>query len=168
MAWNIFWLAEWNRHSQACSPPEEGFQLAGKSAQKRSCLWRGWKGSGGVGALTDGEVQGRCHQVSFKPIIHKIPYYQCTVPNFFGGIHKPTKMVVNFVHKLISSTPAIFPYWHLLTLSWNPHFLLKDSLASRSSPALWLPLTSHSPRLFFERKRLSKSMEHLAQQLSQV
>lgn len=39
---------------------------------------------------------------------------------------------------------------------------------TRSSPALWLPLTSHSPRLFFERKRLSKSMEHLTQQLSQV
>ena len=36
---------------------------------------------------------------------------------FLGGIHEPTKMVVNFVHKLISSTPAIFPYWHLLTLS---------------------------------------------------
>jgi len=38
----------------------------------------------------------------------------------------------------------------------------------RSSPALWLPLTCHSPSVFFERKRLSKSMAHLTNLLSQV
>merc|ERR1711990_194125 len=39
---------------------------------------------------------------------------------------------------------------------------------TRSSPALWLPLTCHSPSFFFERKRLSKSMAHLTNLLSQV
>jgi len=39
---------------------------------------------------------------------------------------------------------------------------------TRSSPALWLPLTCHSPSFFFERKRLSKTLAHLTRLLSQV
>jgi len=44
---------------------------------------------------------------------------------------------------------------------------LKGEVA-RSSPALWLPLTCHSPSLFFHRKRLSTSLAKLTNLLSQM
>jgi len=44
---------------------------------------------------------------------------------------------------------------------------LKGEVA-RSSPALWLPLTCHSPRFFFHRKRLSTLLAKLANLLSQM
>jgi len=120
--------------------------------------------------LTEEEME-RCAQLSksffnFTVTVEDFALLIQSAENYRVALHQ--KKVSNLLGKLLKREVVLGEAEKTLLESALSQIDKFREEITRSSPALWLPLTRHSPSLFFEKKRLNKSMAHLTHLLSQV